>query len=58
MIRMLNRLSLWKKFAILGMRRLTLAGVPSYLYVHDPYQNWWPRAWRRTACSRRAHCCG
>ncbi|MES2296020.1 MAG: methyl-accepting chemotaxis protein [Pseudomonadota bacterium] len=39
MSRFLNRLLLWKKFAILGLLGLALVGVPSFLYVRDSYKN-------------------
>jgi methyl-accepting chemotaxis protein len=38
MIRFLNRLVLWKKFAILGLLGLALVTVPSWLYVRDSYR--------------------
>jgi len=39
MIRFLNNLLLWKKFAILAALGLALVSVPSFLYVRDSYKN-------------------
>lgn len=39
MIRMLNQMLLWKKFAVLGLLGLALVSVPSFLYVRDSYHN-------------------
>ena len=39
MIRLLNNLLLWKKFAILAALGLALVSVPSFLYVRDSYKN-------------------
>jgi methyl-accepting chemotaxis protein len=39
MMRVLNQLLLWKKFAILGLLGLALVAVPSFLYVRDSMKN-------------------
>ncbi|SFV12982.1 methyl-accepting chemotaxis protein [Pseudoduganella namucuonensis] len=38
MMRFLNRLLLWRKFAILAVMGFVLVSVPSYLYVRDSYK--------------------
>ncbi|GAB2840779.1 hypothetical protein GCM10027277_04690 [Pseudoduganella ginsengisoli] len=38
MMRFLNQLLLWRKFAILGAMGFILVSVPSFLYIRDSYQ--------------------